>query len=130
MTIELTILVLCCCLGLVQIAVAAHAANLQRGYGWAGGSRDTQPLPVTGIAGRLQRASANFQETFPFFAAAILIAHIAGVQSWMTEWGAYLYFVGRLIFVFLYASGVALIRSFFWGVALVGIVLVLLAPFV
>ena len=64
-------------LGLVQIVLASHAASLQRGYLWTAGSRDEAVPPLTGIAGRLERASLrNFVETFPLFAAAVLIAQL------------------------------------------------------
>jgi hypothetical protein len=43
-------------LGLVQIVLASHAASLQRGYLWTAGSRDETVPPLTGIAGRLERA--------------------------------------------------------------------------
>ena len=63
-------------LGLVQIVLASHAASLQRGYRWTAGSRDQAVPRLTGMAGRLERALRNFVETFPLFAAAVLIAHV------------------------------------------------------
>ena len=82
---------------------------------------------LTGLAGRLHRALRNFIETFPLFAAAVLTAHVAGTHSWMTEWGAQLYFGARLIYVALYAAGVFLARSLVWNAATLGIVLILFA---
>ena len=67
MTFELRILALSVVLGLVQIVLASHAASLQRGYLWTAGSRDEAVPPLTGIAGRLERALRNFIETFPLF---------------------------------------------------------------
>ena len=55
-TLELRILALSVVLGLVQIVLASHAASLQRGYLWTAGSRDETVPPLTGIAGRLERA--------------------------------------------------------------------------
>src|SRR5262249_19760187 len=40
MTLELKMLALSIVLGLVQIALASHAASLQRGYVWTASSRD------------------------------------------------------------------------------------------
>jgi uncharacterized MAPEG superfamily protein len=68
----------------------------QRGYLWTAGSRDEAVPPLTGIAGRLERALCNFIETFPLFAAAVLIAHVTNTHSWMTEWGVQLYFGARV----------------------------------
>ena len=126
MTTELQILALSCVLGLVQIVLAAHAASLQRGYRWTATARDDPVPPLAGVAGRLERALRNYMETFPLFAAAVLIAHVTGRHDWMTEWGVQLYFWGRLAYVALYAGGVFLVRSLAWNVATAGIVLVLL----
>jgi uncharacterized MAPEG superfamily protein len=127
MTLELTMLALGVVLALIQIVLASHAASLQRGYLWTAGSRD-EPLPaLTGVAGRLERALRNFTETFPLFAAAVFIAHVAGKHSWMTEWGVHLYVWGRVAYLLCYAAGVFLVRSLIWNVATLGIVLILLA---
>ena len=126
-TFELRILALSVVLGLVQIALASHAASLQRGYLWTAGSRDEAVPPLTGIAGRLERALRNFIETFPLFAAAVLIAHVTNTHSWMTEWGVQLYFGARVAYLALYAAGVFLLRSLVWNAATLGIALVLLS---
>ena len=127
MTLELKMVALSIVLGLVQIVLASHAASLQRGYLWTASSRDNTVPALTGVAGRLERALQNFLETFPLFAAAVLTAHVAGRHSWMTEWGAELYFWARVAYVALYAAGVFLVRSLVWNIAAVGIVLVLVS---
>ena len=127
MTIELTMLALAAVLGLVQIVLSAQSKNLSTGYRWAGGARDEPRPPLTPIAGRLERALANFLETFPLFAAAVLIAHAAGRHDWMTEWGAVLYLAARVAYVPLYAFGVFLVRSIVWNVGTIGIILILLS---
>lgn len=128
MTIELKMLAFSIVLGLVQIVLAAHAASLQRGYLWTAGARDEAKPALTGVAGRLERALRNFLETFPFFAAAVLMTHALDRHGWMTEWGAQLYFWARVAYVGLYAAGVFLVRSLVWNVAVFGIALMLLAP--
>jgi uncharacterized MAPEG superfamily protein len=127
MTFELKMLALSVVLGLVQILLASHAASLQHGYVWAASSRDDAVPALTGMAGRLARAQQNFVETFPLFAAGVLIAHLAASHSWMTAWGVQLYFWGRVAHLVLYAAGVFLLRSLAWNVAALGIVLVLLS---
>ena len=79
------------------------------------------------IAGRMERAAGNFLETFPLFAAAVLVAHAAGQHDWMTMWGAQLYFWGRVAYLPLYVFGVAFVRTLAWTVATLGIVLILLS---
>jgi uncharacterized MAPEG superfamily protein len=111
-------------LGIFQIVAASHAASLQRGYRWTASPRDTQVEPLRGVAGRLDRALRNFVETFALFAAVVLVAHATGTHDALTEWGARLYFWGRVAYVLLYAAGVPLIRSLVWNVATIGISLV------
>lgn len=127
MTIELTMLALAVVLGLVQIVLSAQSKNLQHGYWWAAGPRDEPRPPLAGIGGRLERALWNFLETFPLFAAAVLIAHAAGRHDWMTVWGAQLYVWARVLYVPLYAFGVPLVRSLVWNVATFGIIFILLS---
>ena len=114
-------------LGIVQIVAASHSASLQRGYRYTASPRDDTVPPLRGLAGRLDRALRNFLETFPLFAAAVLLAHASGTHNAFTEWGARLYFWGRVAYVPLYALGVPLVRSLVWNVATVGIMLLLLA---
>src|SRR5438552_8013670 len=127
MSFELAMLAASCVLCLVQIIVSSHAASLQRGYRWTASSGDAEVPPLTGVAGRLERALRNFLETFPVFVAAVFLVRVLGRESALSEWGAGLYFLARLIFLLIYAAGVPLLRSLVWNVAFVGIVLLLLA---
>jgi uncharacterized MAPEG superfamily protein len=127
MTAELNLLALTIVLGFVQIVLAAHAKSTQYGYRWAMGPRDENVPPLAGIPGRLDRAFRNLVETFPFFAAAVLAAHVAGRDGALTWWGAQLYFWARVAYVPLYVFGVPLVRSLVWNVAALGIFLILIA---
>jgi len=124
MTIELRMLAFSIALGFVQLLLQAHSASLQRGYRYTMTPRDEPKPPLTGIAGRLERAFRNFLETFPMFAAAVLAAHAAGIHSSRTELGAQLYFWGRIAFVPMLVLGVPLVRSLVWNVASIGMLLV------
>lgn len=127
MTLELQLLALSVVLGFVHIVAASHAASLQRGYRWTASARDGVVPPLSGVAGRLDRALKNFLETFPLFAAVVLAAHLSGRHSNLTEWGAQLYFWARIAYLPLYAFGVPLIRSLVWNVAALGIALLVFA---
>ena len=83
---------------------------------------------MVGVAGRLARASRNFGETFPFFAAAVLANHVAGSRSDLSLYGAHLYLWARIAYLPIYVAGTYLIRSLVWNVAFVGIALNLVAP--
>jgi len=129
MTPEFILLALTLILALVQIGAAGMARTAELGGKWNAGPRDGAPPPPGKVAGRLMRAQANLFETLPLFAAAVIMAHIAGKDGILTGVGAHLYFFGRLIYVPLYAFGVPYIRSLVWLVAAAGLVMVLAALF-
>jgi uncharacterized MAPEG superfamily protein len=126
MALELQLLAAAVMIGLVHLLWAAAAAQPQRGLKWNVGPRDT-PVVLTGMAGRLERAFANFRETFPLFAAAVLVAYLGGRLGMLTAHGALLYVVARVVYIFLYAFGVPLVRSLVWLASLIGIGLILAA---
>jgi uncharacterized MAPEG superfamily protein len=123
MPIELTGLVASVALGIVHIVLASHSASLQRSYRWTAGARDAEMPPLQGVAGRLSRASANYLETFPYFGLLALAVHVAGASSTASAWGIWLYMLGRVLYLPLYAFGVFLVRSLAWNVATLGIAL-------
>jgi uncharacterized MAPEG superfamily protein len=127
-TPELTALIAAAFLGLVHIVAASHAMSVQRGYRWTAGARDEPVAPATGIAGRLQRANANFVETFALFAAGVFVVFATGVANEVTAWAAWTYVGARAAYLVAYASGVFLIRSLIWNVATLAIIALLLAP--
>jgi uncharacterized MAPEG superfamily protein len=69
MSVELWLLVASVVLGLLHLIASSHLISWQRGY--AG------PL----AAGRVDQATINFLETFPFFVALVLLAHVTNHHS-------------------------------------------------
>jgi uncharacterized MAPEG superfamily protein len=128
MTYELTILVWAIVLGFVQLILSSHASLTVRGVAWAAGPRDTPGVTLTGIPGRLERAFKNFLETFPFFAAAILICHVTNTHGEATLWGARIYLLARILYVPAYVVSVPTLRSALWFVSVAGMFMVLFAP--
>jgi len=112
-------------LGIVQIIVSSHAASLQRGYRWTGSARDAVLAPLTGVAGRLERALRNFSETFPLFLAAVWVAVSLGHCEGTTAVGCRMYLWARVAYVPLYAFGIPVVRSLVWNVATSGIAVIL-----
>ena len=125
MTIELKMLALSVVLGFAHVLIAIRAVTRQYGTRWNMGPRDDIMPPLEPLPGRLDRARANFLETFPFFAAAVLIAHAAGREGMLTGLGVQLYFWARVVYLPLYAFGTPRIRTLVWIVAMVGILLIL-----
>ncbi len=124
---ELSMLVAAVVLGMLQLLVAARAGNSQRGLKWNVGARDEAPKPVGKGAGRLERAFRNFLETFPLFAAAVIVATLAGRHNWATIWGSEIYLAGRIVYVPLYAFGVPGLRTLIWLASVIGLLLIVAA---
>jgi len=131
MTPEFIVLAFVLILAIVQIGWAASARTAELGLKWNAGPRDGETPAPGKLAGRLIRAQANLLETLPIFAVAVIMAHVAGKDGGpLTLWGTHLYLFGRVIYLPLYAFGVAYVRSLAWGVAFVGMLMVLAALFV
>lgn len=127
MTTELTLLGWTLVLALVQIGLASTARTIETGLWFNMSARDGEGPPKRPLTARLQRAQANLFETLPLFAAAVLIAHLAGRHSDQTVLACQLYLAARVLYVPLYAAGVPVVRTLVWGVSLVGLVMLLKA---
>ena len=128
MTTELQFLVASVILGLLQLIAVSHLISFQYGYRWSASDRNEPMPPLRGLAGRVDQATTNFLETFPFFAAVVLAAHLTGRHGTLTIWGAHFYFWGRLGYVLAAATGYGMVRSVvFFNTALMGIILFLIA---
>ncbi|PPT83271.1 MAPEG family protein [Xanthomonas theicola] len=118
MSIEIRMLAWAILLGIVHLLLASAFVTAQRGVKWNAGARDAPQAPLTGVAGRMDRALRNFLETFPFFAAAALAVVAMDKGGTHTALAAQLYFWARVAYVPLYAAGVPYVRSLVWGVSL------------
>ncbi len=76
MTTELRFLAASVILGLVHLVLASHLISFQYGYRWTASSREQEVPPLRGLADCVDQATTNFLETFPFFAALVLAAHL------------------------------------------------------
>jgi len=122
MATELTMLAWSVLLGFVYIFATSTVVTRERGMKWNGEARPLSPL-----AGRLQRAQANFLETFPFFAAAAIAVVVAGRGNDTTALAAQAYFWARVVYLPLYAAGVPYVRSLVWAVSLLSILALVFA---
>ena len=128
MTVELWLLVASIVLGLLHLIASSHLISWQRGYRWTASSREEDVPPLRGLANRVDQATTNFLETFPFFAALVLLAHVTDHHTLLTVVGAHLYFWARVGYLLTAAAGYSLLRSVLcWNVAMIGIVLLLIA---
>jgi uncharacterized MAPEG superfamily protein len=125
MTTELTVLAWGCMLALVHIFAAVRVKTQQYGTKWNLGARDEELPPPRPIVGRLARAQANFFETFPVAAAAIILVSVAGLNDRWTAIGAIMWLAARIAYLPLYAAGVPVVRTIAFGISIVGIALIL-----
>jgi uncharacterized MAPEG superfamily protein len=124
---EYGLLAIAVLLGIVHLAWAAVAARRQQSLRWARGPRD-EPMPITGMAARLDRGFRNYMETFPFFAAAVLLGATSNSLRDVSVWGAHLFVWARLVYVPLYAYG-SPFRTLVWFVSLIGLLMVVYTLF-
>lgn len=124
MTTETEVLLLTLLLGFVHLSIGAAIRVKQQGLFPLAGPRDDLP-PVSGVYGpRAERANTNFKETLPWVLALLILVQITGTANEYTAMGAWIYFLARVAYVPLYVFGVPLLRTFSWGVALGGLVLI------
>ena len=128
MPTELTVLAWASVLGLAHLLATVPFSLGHHGFGYIFGPRDPQ-APLTGRAGRFDRALQNFLQTFPFFAVAVLAVTFAGRQSALTGLGAELYLWARIIYIPIYVLGTPVLRTLVWLVSVAGIVITLSALF-
>lgn len=123
--IEYAVLAWGCVLALVHIFGTAQVRTRQYGAKWNMGARDEALPPVWPIVGRLERAQANFFETFPLVIAAVALLGITHLCTVYTAIGALLWFGGRVLYLPIYAAGIPVIRTLVFLASLTGIVMML-----
>ena len=121
MPVELKILALGALLLFVHIFVATRFKTAQYGRKWNVGARDEELPEPNPVSGRLMRAQANFQETFPIAIVALLGVVVAGKTSQWTAIGGWIWLAARIVYLPLYWAGVPVIRTIVWTIALIGI---------
>jgi uncharacterized MAPEG superfamily protein len=125
MPVEIKILALGAVLLFIHIFVATRFKTAQYGRKWNVSARDEtlpEPNPVTG---RLIRAQANFEETFPIAIVALLGVVIAGRTSEATALGGWIWLAARAVYLPLYWAGVPVVRTIVWAIALIGLIMVI-----
>jgi uncharacterized MAPEG superfamily protein len=89
MNVELWLLIGGVVLGLVHLIASSHLISWQRGYRWTASSREEDVPPLRGLANRVDEATTNFLETFPFFAPgrrySLMVVSAASSSSGKTD---------------------------------------------
>ena len=122
---ELMLLAWAVVLTLVQMLVAATGAASQYGPMQLFGNREGLP-PLTGWAGRAQRAHRNMLENLVLFAALVLICAVTNKTNATTLLGAQLFFWARLAYAVIYVAGIPWLRTALWVVSVIGLAIIFL----
>jgi uncharacterized MAPEG superfamily protein len=115
MTQELLVLALAALLQFGQYVVFSLTANLQVGLGYSTSPRD-EDRPLSGTAGRLERALQNHFEGLTLFTIAVVVVTLSGQASAVTAFCAWLYLGARVLYVPAYVLGWSPGRSIMWAV--------------
>ena len=75
----------------------------------------------TGYRARANAAQANSLEAFPFFAVAVILALLTGVEPVVVDMLCILFTAARVAYVVCYLKDKALFRSLFWSVGLLAV---------
>jgi uncharacterized MAPEG superfamily protein len=129
MTHELYVLILAALLQVVQFAIFSVTANLQVGVKKAMSPRD-EPVHLTGIAGRAQRAMNNHFEGLILFSIAAIAITLTEKSSTFTAICASAYLIARILYVPAYLQGLAPWRSLIWFVGMLATTLMLIAALI
>jgi uncharacterized MAPEG superfamily protein len=115
-------------LGIVHVSADSFSFKAQVGNAYTLGPRD-EPKEREGMAGRLHRAARNYTENVALFVAAVVLVQMTQASHPLVDWGAGLWLGGRIAYLPGYASGIKWVRTVFWQVAMVGLVLMMVALF-
>jgi uncharacterized MAPEG superfamily protein len=125
MPIEIKILALGALWLVVHIFVATRFKTAQYGRKWNMGARDEALSPPTPVTGRLIRAQANFEETFPIAIVALLGVVLASRASHVTALGGWIWLAARILYLPLYGFGVPMVRTVVFIISMVGLGMVI-----
>ena len=122
MSIELQFLIFTVFLLILQMVAQVTAGFLTNGLMGLTGSRDDEVL-VEGIGGRFERAYYNMLETFPVFAALVLIIQVTESWTSTSALAVQIYFWARVAYIPLYIIAIPFLRTVAWLISMAGILM-------
>ena len=130
MTIELTALLFYCVMTLFTLLLQAIIAINDYGFRYVMGNRDMPPGSESLLVNRLERIVRNTIESGIIFAPLVLIAAEAGISNSLTQWGAITFTAARLVYGFIYAFGIAGIRTLAWNIGVLALFTICFGVFI
>jgi len=82
---------------------------------------------LQGYRARAYAAQLNGFETFPFFAAAVIIAHVLRGPLHLVDVYALIFIAARIVYLFFYLAGKGTFRSLSWAVGLFAVIAIFIA---
>jgi len=105
-------------LAVAHLVAFGVVANWQLGVRYTAGPRDAAPgEDLSPAGGRLGRAFNNYLETLPWFAIAVIAAHLAERVDSTTIVAGWVYLGARVIYLPAYVVDIPYLRSLIWMVA-------------
>jgi len=89
-------------------------AQAEASGGYDNSSPRTQQNNLSDWGARAVAAHQNQIESFPLFAAGILVAVVSGVDPTTAGYLGVAYLISRLIFIYAYVKDIATFRSMVW----------------
>ena len=127
MTIELWCLFAAAMLHFVSNAPLAKA-QAESVNGYDNNNPREQQVQLAGWGKRAFAAHLNQIESFPLFAAGILVTTVSGMENNATEYLAIAYIVARLAYLFCYLKDLATLRSSVWGIGMLCTLALMCSP--
>jgi uncharacterized MAPEG superfamily protein len=104
------------------------AVAMQRAGGYDNRHPRNQQAGLTGWGARSVAAHLNGFETFAPFAAAVLVAHVAGATTGLVDALAVVFVASRAVYVPCYIADLSTLRSLVWTVGIIATLGLFLAP--
>jgi uncharacterized MAPEG superfamily protein len=122
---ELTCLELSVLLWVAHVLTQSVTARAEFGLAYSFSPRDAQPTPEGLAWGRATRALNNYVENLAPFVALALALIATGHTGGVGAVGATIWIVARILYLPIYVMGVIYVRTALWGVAVIGLLMML-----
>lgn len=126
---EITILALYGLFVLIVVVLQVLAAMSQVGLPELASPRDTTP-PLTGTAGRVERALNNSVVALALFAPAVLILKVQDASTGGTLLAAQIFVIARILYVGVYVAGIPWLRTGIWMLGFLATAYLYLVPLI
>lgn len=109
--------------------IPLSVAMAKEGAGYDNKSPREQQARLTGWGARARAAHMNAFESFPPFAAAVVIAHLAKADPVWSAKLAIAHVAARTVYPLIYMANLGTLRSLVWGVGFLATIGLFVLPF-